>query len=70
MAQPAHPGAASLALALDLLHRSLKKGNEAEIRDRLMEIASNDWAEIEIDLRDGRIGLTPTTSSDGAQSRW
>jgi FlaA1/EpsC-like NDP-sugar epimerase len=70
VAQPAHPGAASLAIGLDLLHRSLEEGNEAEIRERIMEIASNDWAEIEIDLRDGQIGLTPTSSSDGAQSRW
>jgi FlaA1/EpsC-like NDP-sugar epimerase len=70
VAQPAHPGAASMVIGLDLLQQAINKGNEAEIRERLMEIASNDWTEIEIDLRDGQIGLTPTRSGDGAQSLW
>ena len=61
VAQPDHPGAASMHNGLDRLERSVQSGSESAIRDHLLEMASTGWLGIEIDLRDDQVaGLTPS----------
>ena len=62
VAQPEYPGPTSMVVALDQLKQSLEKGDESEIREQLLGMASTNWPEMPvIDLRDDQvIELTPS----------
>ena len=62
VAQPEYPGPTSMVVALDQLKQSLEKGDEPEIREQLLGMASTNWPEMPvIDLRDDQvIELTPS----------
>jgi FlaA1/EpsC-like NDP-sugar epimerase len=62
VAQPEYPGPTSLVVALDQLKQSLEKGDESEIREQLLGMASTNWPAMPvIDLRDDQvIELTPS----------
>jgi FlaA1/EpsC-like NDP-sugar epimerase len=69
VAQPAHPGAQSLADGVEHLRRLLVDGDEVEIHRQLLEMASTHWSGVEIDLRgDPVINLAPSKQGDGVQS--
>ena len=62
VAQPEYPGPTSMVVALDQLKQSLEKGDESEIREQLLGMASTNWPEMPaIDLRDDQVTeLTPS----------
>ena len=74
VAQPHYPGPTSMVVALDQLKQSLEGGDESEIREQLLGMASTSWAGIGsgmqmIDLRDDlAVRLTPSSGGDRAQS--
>ncbi len=67
VAQPAYPGVSSMVTGLDRLRQSIETGNESEIRAQLLEMASTDRSDIDIDLRDEpAIRLGPSTRETSA----
>ena len=70
VAQPSYPGPTSMMVGLDRLRQSLENGDESEIREQLLGMASASWTGVKVlDLRDGLVvGLAPSSGDHRAQS--